>query len=208
MKIFVSMRFADNVLYKEKRDGISNDYIELFDYFNITPILIPNALKDPKKYFSQIKASGVFLTGGDDPRINNSRTNTEKLLIKYAIQKKLPIFGVCRGLQILNIYFDGAVKAFKNQANQNKEHKIMINNNFCNLLNGEEFTVNNYHNYYISDESLGKNLIPFAVSDHKTIEGFFHNKLKITAIQWHPERNSIIESIDIELIKNWIVQCT
>lgn len=208
MKILVSMRFADNNTYEEQRDGISNDYIRLFEKLNITPILIPNSLKDPKKFFNHADVNGVFLTGGDDPRKNDSRTKTEIALIKYAIELELPIFGVCRGLQTLNIYFDGFINVFKTQQNQSETHKIIISNHFCGLSKGKEFIVNNYHNYFISHKSLGKNLTSFAISDHNTIEGFFHNELPIIAIQWHPERNASFKSLDIKLLKNWLKKCT
>jgi len=54
------------------------------------------------------------------------------------------------------------------------------------LSNNQRFTVNSYHRNLISEQSLGNNLKPFALSQHdKTIEGFFHESLPIMGVMWH-----------------------
>ena len=51
--------------------------------------------------------------------------------------------------------------------------------------------MSNFHFFVeniIKQKNLGQNLEPFAISDDNTIEGFYHSKLPIFGIMWHPER--------------------
>ena len=53
----------------------------------------------------EIKLSGIVLSGGDDIGKYALRDKSEILLIKYSLKKKIPIFGICRGMQIISKYF-------------------------------------------------------------------------------------------------------
>ena len=64
-----------------------------------------------KKIFENIKIEGIILTGGNDLNVisKNSlslkRDNFEKAIIKYAIKKNIPIYGMCRGMEIITEFF-------------------------------------------------------------------------------------------------------
>ena len=209
MKIFITLRSADSATYSELRDGISIDFIKLFNYFNITPILVPNNLKNPTAFFSEFDAKGALLTGGDDPTIQNKRYETENLLIEYSIKNKKPIFGICRGLQAINLYFGGSLKKFDRDSKMIvAKHEIEICNDLFNLPVNKRYTVNSFHEFFITKDILGKELMPFALSDHNTIEGVFNKEYNITAIQWHPERYKEYQELDLFLLSNWIKLCT
>ena len=208
MKIFITLRSADSATYTESRDGISIDFIKLLNFLDLTPILVPNNLDNPKAFFSEFDAKGALLTGGDDPTIQNKRYETENSLIEYCIKDKIPIFGICRGLQAINLYFGGSLKKFEKDSNMivNK-HDIEICNELYNLPLNNKYTVNSFHELYVTKDTLGKELTPFAISDHKTIEGLFHNQHNITAVQWHPERYESYQELDLLLLSNWINSC-
>ena len=57
------------------------------------------------------------------------------------------------------------------------------------IIQTENLQVNSFHNNIIKLENLGKNLKPFAVANDYTIEGFYHTKLPMFGVMWHPERN-------------------
>ena len=49
--------------------------------------------------------------------------------------------------------------------------------------------VNSFHYNIITKDAVGDNLIPFAFSKNdNTVEGFYHSKLPIIGVMWHPER--------------------
>ena len=41
------------------------------------------------------------------------RNKVEKSIIKFSIKNKIPLLGVCRGMQLVNIYFGGKIRLKK-----------------------------------------------------------------------------------------------
>lgn len=164
------------------------------------------------------KIDGLVLTGGPDvnPRyygkekdsalceIDNYRDSIEFFLIEYAFQRKMPIFAICRGAQILNVYLGGTLYAdiptyFPSEtihrcSNSNTQclHPVFINKNsvFYSWIKEDSIIVNSYHHQGV--EKLGKNLKPVALSPDGLVEAYewehAENKPFIIAVQWHPER--------------------
>jgi len=101
-----------------------DNYINALELFN-TKIIVANPAT--AKEVLKNKYEGLILTGGGDIspelyeyRMENSdsklcfgtslnRDNTEFQLIKDAHEKNIPIFGICRGMQLLNVYFNGTL---------------------------------------------------------------------------------------------------
>ena len=74
---------------------------------------------------------GFILTGGNDlshlsgaNNLSKNRDDLEFFLIKYSIENDLPLFGVCRGMQIINHFFIGNIVKIKNHVAVN--HKILL----------------------------------------------------------------------------------
>lgn len=156
----------------------------------------------------QDQFDGLVLCGGGDihPRyygenINGSngidpeRDEYEFSLTKSYVEKGKPVLGICRGLQLLNVYFGGSLEQDLGNA---KEHASFADYDLTHLvrdvdgglfreLYGSEFMVNSYHHQAI--KKLGEGLSASLVSeDGLVVEGFVHETLPIIAVQWHPER--------------------
>ena len=150
---------------------------------NLLPIIIP--FENYEKYLS--KCVGFIIPGGNDvnPILyneNNHCSNINDLddiidykVINYAIANKIPILGICRGYQVLNVYFGGSL-------HQNIDNHF--NNHFVEYKN-YKFNVNSTHHQAI--KKLANNLIPL-FKHNNIIESFIHKELPIIGIQWHPER--------------------
>lgn len=190
IKIGISLRVINAENYSEKRDGLSQDWSEFFKKFNSIPIFIPNNMENIESYLANIGINGIILSGGDNIGENPERDNTETKLIQYGIDNNIPIFGVCRGMQMINHFFKGTIKTNSSKDHVNNPHKIKISNNFFSEnLNSEKITVNSFHNNIIDDENLGEDLNVFARTlFDNSIEGFFHRKHRILGVMWHPER--------------------
>ena len=117
-------------------------------------------------------------------------------MIKFAIKNKNPLFGVCRGMQIINKFFDGTISTSEKSNHVGKYHNInIINQNFFKFFKNKNTKVNSFHNNLIYNENLGRDLIPFAtISEDGTVEGFFHKFFPIIGVMWHPERQATLES--------------
>lgn len=181
-KIAISLRVASIGKYEEKRDSISYDWLKFFNKLDIFPILIPNLIQDLELFLDEVKIDGIILSGGDNVGENEMRDSTEKRIITYGIKKNLPIIGICRGMQVLNLNFNGKVRFNEAIDHAGKKHEIQ--------LKEEKLIINSYHNNLIKNEDeLGDNLKSIAIaSNDKTIEGFKHEKLPVFGIMWHPER--------------------
>jgi putative glutamine amidotransferase len=49
-------------------------------------------------------------------------------------------------------------------------------------------TVNSYHDLQIGPDDLAPELVPFALAPDRTVEGFYHPRLPLLGVMWHPER--------------------
>ena len=202
---------------KDVRDVLENNYVRYYEKFGVALLPIPNASSDVKKYFKNGQIKGIILSGGDDidpklygeeadkEEISKEREQTEKELIEIAIEKKIPLLGVCRGAQFLNVYFGGRlIRDIKKETGQNHvatQHKItLIKSPISDHFNKNELIVNSYHNQGINKATFSPKLEEFAVAEDGSIEGFYHPAYNIAAIMWHPERDKSDKDFDERLI--------
>jgi len=190
-RIGITTRIVNAHGYEEKRDALSQNWVKFLEIENIIPILIPNNLSDTSSYLEEMSIDGIILSGGDNIGDNKDRDNTEKQIIQFGINNKLPIFGVCRGMQVLNKFFDGKINSNKNNDHVSRDHEVVILKEIIfNFLNQDRIIVNSYHQNIINYDDVGKSLVSFAI--HKkdnTVEGFIHKDLPIMGVMWHPERD-------------------
>lgn len=188
---FVSQR-------NEYRDYVDNKLIKWINDCGYNVILISNFFKqENSKYKNQkkkllkfleiFKISGFVLSGGNNIGQYSMRDEVEKTVLSYATKKKIPVLGICRGLQMINYFYSGVNTTVRNHANIS--HNIYLSKNKKKL-----FKVTCYHNYGI--KSLAKNFIITHKSDDNFIEGIRHEYLKIQGWMWHPERENNINKIN------------
>lgn len=150
---------------------------------------------------------GLIICGGNDiapvyynenmngaVNIDVKRDKAEFALVKAFAEKKKPIFGICRGCQLLNVAFGGSLYQDISNASEHCSfgdydlvHKVTVNkNSFLYTMYGAEFSVNSFHHQAIKD--VGDGFEVMATADNTTIEGIVHKELPIFGVQWHPER--------------------
>lgn len=150
---------------------------------------------------------GLILCGGTDvePRhygekINGSvnidleRDAAELALLKAYTEAGKPIMGICRGHQIINIFFGGSLyqdipesALHKRQNGIDNVHTVTASpDSILARLYGETFQTNSSHHQAVKE--LGKGLCATALWEDKYIEAIEHTSLPIIGVQWHPER--------------------
>jgi N5-(cytidine 5'-diphosphoramidyl)-L-glutamine hydrolase len=200
-RIGITLRVENILKYNEKRDAISHEWVKLIEKLDMIPIFIPNTLNDVKLFVEELELDGLILSGGDNKGDEELRDQTENILIKFGMQNKIPILGICRGMQVINDYFGGNIIITKNNEHVNKDHEIIITDKkIREILEFKEKKVNSYHHNIILEKNLGKGLKSFAKTNDNTIEGFLHNEFPIIGIMWHPERNKNLET-EIKFMK-------
>ena len=202
MKVIVSQRIKFYKEIKEVRDCIDQSLINWLLKFQYLPFLIPNTLYKNKNdarifinWLNHISPDFIILSGGNDVGEFKSRDNTENKLLKWAIDKKKPVLGICRGMQIMGIYFDGNLKKLKGHLKT--KHKLISN-----YQDFDQRVVKSYHNYGFDDCPTCFNKV--AVSPDNTVEAIRHKTLPLEGWMWHPERekNNHIDYHRLEILLN------
>jgi gamma-glutamyl-gamma-aminobutyrate hydrolase PuuD len=155
---------------------------------------------------------GLLLTGGTDvnparfavvPRPetdppDDPRDEAELALIHQAIERDIPIFGICRGLQILNVFHGGTlVQHIASTARHDPEkddhsgpaHEVEFipESKLARIAAARTWQVNSRHHQAVS--KLGHNLHVSARDlEDGLVEGIERrDKRFVVAVQWHPE---------------------
>lgn len=193
----------------EEIDNNNNLFIHLNYKFyqkllsiNLKPIIIPC---DNYEAYLPI-CSGFILPGGSDinpyyyNELNVGKSNINFIddiidfkILDYATTNKIPVLGICRGHQSINVYFGGSL--YQDISNHQESHFITYKKRRC--------YVNSTHHQAI--KNIGYNLIPLFTSDN-IIESFIHKSLPIIGVQWHPERmNDITSSFIFKYFKKLVL---
>jgi putative glutamine amidotransferase len=138
-------------------------------------------------------------------RFNLARDQFELAVLEGALQEQKPILGICRGLQLINVFLGGTLHLDNGQAKnkihrsttEDKIHKIRVSKAslFYSIVQQEFGNVNSAHHQSI--EILGSGLTAVAYSEDGVIEAIESSdpeKQFLIAVQWHPERMSDLEN--------------
>ena len=189
--------------YNEYRDELDQRWSSLFANIGILQIILPNNSELFKsKAIDSLGLNGVILSGGEFKENNDNnvglknRNEFENNLINHCIENKIPIIGVCRGMQILNNFFGGKLEKIDNHVG--KYHEIKN-------LSGFPISkkVNSYHEFKLSKDKLPENFEIIATDLDGEIESILDKKNNLLGIMWHPERNDPIDKNDIKLFSKF-----
>lgn len=157
---------------------------------------------DPADY------DGLLIPGGDD--INPARFGEENRgsegiddaldalqfeAIGRFVAAKKPIFGICRGHQVLNVYFGGSL--IQDLGEKNAVHRrqngadnvhgaVAEADSWLGQLYGTHFSTNSAHHQALG--RIGDGLRVVSWSEDGVAEALVHETLPIFSVQWHPER--------------------
>jgi len=129
-------------------------------------------------------------------KIDPARDELENNLIRQALKKEIPILGICRGAQLLNIYFGGTLYQNLRQFYQEVPHyyTILPKNSIIitpdtllsRIMNGKSYQVNALH--YQAINKLGRGFQVVARQENGIIQAVENrNHPFMLGVQWHPE---------------------
>lgn len=162
----------------------------VFDEFGLDGILFTGGVDvDPVHYGEKITADNVVTC--------EKRDEFEFRLARRAIQDKIPILGICRGSQLLNVSLGGTLWQ-DIPGHQQKEadfictHAVKINDGTVlrSLSSSDVIPVNSFHHQAVKDVAKGFCTCAFSASDGivEAIEPIEKTDRFFLAVQWHPER--------------------
>ncbi|MBI4945350.1 MAG: gamma-glutamyl-gamma-aminobutyrate hydrolase family protein [Bacteroidetes bacterium] len=172
------------------------------------------------------KCNGIVLSGGEDvhPKyygypewmerknelklyVNEARDEFEMKVIDRAVKNKKPILGICRGLQIANVYYKGTLipnltpnpspvgegsLCHSKEKGDDQTHIVKVEANSClsGIVKSKTGKTNSAHHQ--AADRIGNGLTVSARAEDGTVEAIEWQNPKdkpfLLLIQWHPER--------------------
>jgi gamma-glutamyl-gamma-aminobutyrate hydrolase PuuD len=137
--------------------------------------------------------SGLVLSGGADWGDQADRDQLEARLLREALERDIPVFGICRGLQVMNRVGGGTLFAHigghRNDlgGDRNVRHRVRAarGSRLCAIV-GEELETNSRHHQAI--EALSPEYRLTALAADGVREGIEReDRAWVLGVQWHPE---------------------
>lgn len=151
---------------------------------------------------------GLIISGGDDihpehygeaekekSRYDPARDKLEMDYLAQYLDSGIPILGICRGAQLLNIVANGSLYADirpdrintpnKYTALPVKQVQVTPDTQLSNCISPKQFSVNSLHNQAV--KRLGEDLVVTARDADGFIQAIEHKDRFVVGVQWHPE---------------------
>lgn len=167
----------------------------------------------------------LLLSGGDDidpatygghpddaGRTDHRRDEFEVQLIRAALDRDLPILGICRGIQILNVAHGGSIRNLRADEVLSEHHGIDMDSftahevtvaagtRLAGAIGSGVHGVNSFHGQAVG--RVGDGLSVCATADDGVIEGIERSdRTFVVGIQWHPEITSLTDEAALRLFR-------
>ena len=135
------------------------------------------------------------------PGPGNPNQSGNCLKIVKSLYKKIPIFGVCLGHQIIGQVFGSKIVQAR-KLMHGKTSKIISKKNGILRNLPKNFEATRYHSLIIDKKTLSKDLEITAETKDRIIMGVKHKIYNVHGVQFHPE--SIKTKVGIKIFKNFI----
>lgn len=216
---------------------VTQDYSESLSMAGAIPLIMPylESRSEDEQYIKEVldEVDGVILPGGSDidpalydsypeknlGNISPDRDRWELKILELAMEMKKPILGICRGFQLINIYYGGSLKVdVCGNSDQSKiphmalmvpkyykTHQLEIKENtrLAKIFAGNKVAVNSYHHQALDE--IGKGLTVSAVAPDGYVEAVEDPKYPfLVGVQWHPEMMAAKDPLQLKLFKDFV----
>lgn len=199
------------------------DYVEGVRGGGGAPVVLPPIVEMAGEMVRNI--DGLLLSGGSDldpsyygeeplPELDVTipeRDAFEMALLEHALEREIPVLGICRGLQVINVALGGTLYqdlpsqvaangliAHRQQSPKwqwTHEVEVSGGSNIARIMEAGELRVNSYHHQAIKD--LAEDLVAVAHASDGVIEAVEYPDLSrqwLVGVQWHAEAMRDAES--------------
>lgn len=199
-RILIPWKGKPLVNYINALNNLSADYTITEEVIPITDydgLLIPGGFDVSPEFYHQ-EMNGSYAEG-----MNKQLDELQLYYIDQFVKTLKPILGICRGHQLLNVYFNGTLiqhlpnyeKHSSPDFQDDQVHEVYSDeDNVFTELYGKRFYVNSSHHQAV--DKLGEGLHIALRCPDGTIEAMYHEQLPIIGVQFHPERMCFEKSRD------------
>jgi len=202
-----------------RRHNLGDTYVQALLGAGAAPLIIPAVPDEAALYSIYRSLDGLVLSGGVDvhpqhyneeiagsEEIDEARDQTELILTRWALEDDLPIFGICRGHQVLNVALGGslyqdiptdlperevAINHRASVAAKNRAylaHNVLVDpaSKLAAITGQTELAVNTLHHQSV--KTVGQGLKVTGTSPDGVVEALESEKHSwVLSVQWHPE---------------------
>lgn len=183
-RVAVSQRVDRIPERQERRDALDQRVVIWLEAGGVLAFPAPNhwsASDRLRAWLAALNPSGVVLSGGEDLNQTPERDDTEHTLLRYAQQNRLPVLGLCRGLQMMSVFAGGVLEKLPDHAGCRHALEAVDSSD----LSSE---VNSFHAWGFRTCPPGYDVL--ARAPDGSIEAIRHVTLPWEGWMWHPERES------------------
>ncbi len=214
-----------------KSIGVSSYYVTSIELAGGVPLLLP-PVKDNSDIEKQLELIDVLImSGGNDvdpvlygeehsellEEICPNRDRYELELLKMAHKKGIPIFGICRGLQLINVAFGGSlyqdISHFPDETIDHNQqgvgdtpfHPVNIEEGtlLAQIVGKNSLATNSFHHQAI--KKLSPDFKVNARTEDGLIEGIESKEgSPVLAVQWHPEIMAGTDFFNLKLFQYFV----
>lgn len=189
------------------------------------PIMLPVAGDAAEAEDVALFLDGLILPGGadidpalfgDNPHpasgpFDPARDQWESALLRAAMAREVPVFGICRGMQLVNVVRGGTLIQHLPDVVGSDVHNPTVGSFAVHRIAtapgsdlaravGKEAVVSTYHHQAV--DRIGSGLIAAAWAGDGVIEGLEDKDRGVLAVQWHPEAGTANE-----VFQHFIAMC-
>ena len=196
------------------RVSILSTYADAFARAGNTPLVLPAETNRDVVARMLASVDVLLLCGGEDvdpsryktkpsPRlgeVNLRRDAWEWLLLDEAVKRRLPVIGICRGCQLINVYFGGTLwqdlpserpGEVKHRGTHLHGVRIEGGSRLARCLGTAEMQVNTSHHQAVRDLAPGFRAVAFAPDG--VVEAIESATMPVAGVQFHPEKLFVLK---------------
>lgn len=212
----IGLTTSISVATTPERLYLNSAYVRAVEAAGGVPVLLPPALSAASRASLWTILDGLLLTGGGDIEparfaqpphpatadVSPARDALECELVERAVAERLPIFGICRGMQVLNVALGGSlcqdivserasvVAHAQSAPREQPTHAVKLLADATRLgeiVGTVELEVNSFHHQAV--RRVGRGLRETAWAPDGVVEALESDSPDrfVLAVQWHPE---------------------
>lgn len=206
---------------------VNDDYVASVAAAGAVPVILPVVDNEEIVHEQMNGIDALVITGGwdvdpslwgDEPHTKlgptlPARDSFDYMVLKEAKERHLPVFGICRGIQIMNVFAGGTlwqdiseqarsfVRHWQGSHPAQATHTITTaENSRLHRVLGEAHRVNSFHHMAVHQVAPGFRATAWAADG--TIEGIeATDGSPVFAVQWHPEMLHRVDEAMLNLFR-------